>query len=83
MHVNSGEFFETSDDKNSDFFFIETQEPDQVVQRLVSLVTERKDHRQVCLVICFDSDHFPLELEFDALVCWGRNGTNLRQLGSS
>lgn len=40
--VNRGEFIETPPtDDSSDFYFIETGEPDQVIQRMLDLITKR------------------------------------------
>jgi len=39
-HVNNGERFETSQDAG-DFFFIDTAEPEQIIARMIELVTRR------------------------------------------
>ena len=40
-HVNHGEPFETSESKESDFYFIETGEPETIISRTVELMTQR------------------------------------------
>ena len=40
-HVNHGEPFETSESKDSDFYFIETGEPETIISRTVELMTQR------------------------------------------
>ena len=40
-HVNHGEPFETSASKDSDFYFIETGEPETILARTVELMTQR------------------------------------------
>jgi len=41
-HVNHGEPIETpAPDEDADFYFIQTQEPEQVIQRMLELVTDR------------------------------------------
>jgi exodeoxyribonuclease V alpha subunit len=41
-HVNHGEPLETPQaDEDADFYFIQTQEPEQVIQRMLELVTDR------------------------------------------
>ena len=40
-HVNHGETFETSPSPDSDFYFIETAEPETIVARTVELMTQR------------------------------------------
>jgi exodeoxyribonuclease V alpha subunit len=39
--VNHGEPFETSESKESDFYFIETGEPETIISRTVELMTQR------------------------------------------
>ncbi|MCH9609023.1 MAG: ATP-dependent RecD-like DNA helicase [Chlamydiales bacterium] len=39
--INAGEFPELSTDKESDFFFIKAEEPEEVVQKIVHLVCKR------------------------------------------
>jgi len=40
-HINHGEPFETSEAKESDFYFIETAEPEKIISRTVELMTQR------------------------------------------
>jgi exodeoxyribonuclease V alpha subunit len=40
-HINHGEPFETSESKESDFYFIETAEPEKILSRTVELMTQR------------------------------------------
>ena len=40
-HVNHGEKFETAEGKQSDFYFIDTEEPERIVERVLDLVTRR------------------------------------------
>jgi exodeoxyribonuclease V alpha subunit len=40
-HINHGEPFETSDAKESDFYFIETADPEKIISRTVELMTQR------------------------------------------
>ena len=44
-HINHGEFIETANDEDSDFFFIEAGEPEQVIKRMIELVTTRIPER--------------------------------------
>ncbi len=40
-HVNNGEPLEQVNDEDSDFYFLPANEPDQVIQKMISLIAER------------------------------------------